>query len=68
MIAGNLPLTAGLSAMASRLHVDHDLTPFAMREQAFNDMMKAAVANDDGAWEEAKARFGALRPNVSAAL
>jgi hypothetical protein len=46
-----------LDAFAKRWGVSVDLAPLARQEQAFNDMMAAALARDDAAWAEAKARF-----------
>lgn len=51
-----LPLTAALSPLADEQGVD--LTPFALREQAFNDML-ASARKFDGSYELAKARFEA---------
>lgn len=62
MSPGKLPMTAGLASLAHGLGVDHDLTPFAVREQAFNEMVAAAVSGDDQAWDDAKARFDAATP------
>lgn len=52
-----LPLTAALSPLAAEHGLD--LTPFALREQAFNDML-ASARKFDGSYEEARARFEAL--------
>lgn len=52
-----LPLTAALSPLAEM--TDHDLTRFAMREAAFNDMLANALRGGP-AYDEAKARFDAL--------
>lgn len=60
MSPGDLGMTAALSATARALGVDHDLTPFALRERAFNDMIAAATDPDETRWNEAKARFEAL--------
>lgn len=50
-----MPLTAALASMAKQCDVD--LTPLARQEMAFNDMVAAALARDDAAWDRAKARF-----------
>lgn len=52
-----LPMTEALSPLATRFGVD--LTPFAKREQAYADMLSAALNRDDDAWAKAKARFHA---------
>lgn len=51
----NLPMTSALLPFADGF----DLTPFAYREQAFNDML-ASARKFDGSFEEAKARFDAI--------
>lgn len=52
-----LPLTAALSPLAAEQGLD--LTPFALREQAYADML-ASARKFDGSYEEAKARFEAI--------
>lgn len=59
MNPGNLQLTAALSPLAAAHRVD--LTRLATMEMAVNDMIDAATARDDAAWERAKARFDALK-------
>lgn len=63
MSPGSLPLTAALSAEAKALGVEHDLTRFSLREQAFSELC-AAMFKDDGSFEAAKARFDALKPET----
>jgi hypothetical protein len=48
-------MTDALSPLAAEHGVD--LTPLARSEMAFNDMLAAALAHDDAAWDRAKARF-----------
>ena len=52
-----LPMTDALSPLATRFGID--LTPFREREQAWTDMLSAALNRDDAAWVDAKARFHA---------
>lgn len=52
-----LPMTNALTPLATRFGVD--LTPLREREQAYADMLSAALARDDAAWAEARARFHA---------
>lgn len=57
-----LPLTASLSQMAAEQGVD--LTPLATAELAFNEMLQAAIARDDAAFESARVRFEAVTGNA----
>ena len=54
MMKQTLAMTAALSPLAHEHVVD--LTPLAMREMAFNDML-ASARKFDGSYEAAKARF-----------
>lgn len=60
-----MPLTGGLSTLAIQWGVELDLTPLAAAEMAFNDMLAAALARDDCAYEAARKRFEAAnRPDL----
>ncbi len=54
-----MTVTGTLSSLADKWGLEVDLTPLARREQAYSDMLAAALARDDTAWNEAKARFHA---------